>query len=260
MDKSSVPEGYCRCGCGQKTRPAARDYPQKGWVKGKPLFYLPGHRHPQVSKDTLLEQYLAQEWKYPIGECQCGCGQKTNISTQNQTSNGYVKDKPFRYIRGHQMAFHVRHPELGRLPEGYSYCFDCSSFKPIEQMKPDTQRLGKKRYQCIECALKYLNEYLAKNTDHGRRHHLKKKFKITLEEYDAMSEKQQGLCAICGQPETTPWRDTTRRLAVDHCHETGTIRGLLCMNHNQGLGKFQHDPDLLEKAAKYLRDKLNDDP
>lgn len=51
-----------------------------------------------------------------------------------------------------------------------------------------------------------------------------------------------GVCTICGEPGDQ----------VDHCHETGQVRGLLCVNCNTGLGKFKDDPDLLEFARIYL--------
>lgn len=66
-----------------------------------------------------------------------------------------------------------------------------------------------------------------------------------------MLGEQGGVCAICGQKETSTYRGKVRKLAVDHCHKTGRVRGLLCMNCNQGLGKFQHSHELLIKAATY---------
>lgn len=83
---------------------------------------------------------------------------------------------------------------------------------------------------------------------------LKRQFGITLEEYQKLFESQQGLCAICSQPESVvDWRSKeVKRLAVDHCHKTGKIRGLLCTNCNHGLGKFKDNPMLLQKALDYL--------
>lgn len=83
---------------------------------------------------------------------------------------------------------------------------------------------------------------------YARRYMLKKKFGITIEEYERMSMEQKGKCAIC----LLPQRDG-RRLAVDHCHNTKKIRGLLCDNCNQSLGKFKEDPDRFIAAANYLR-------
>ena len=57
---------------------------------------------------------------------------------------------------------------------------------------------------------------------------------------------QDGKCAICGK------RDELRRLALDHCHKTGKLRGLLCMQCNTGLGQFRDDTNLLQKAITYL--------
>ena len=70
---------------------------------------------------------------------------------------------------------------------------------------------------------------------------------IGLVEYTQMLEVQGGVCAICGCPCATG-----RRLAVDHCHTTGKVRGLLCGNCNKGLGSFKDDPRLIRKAIDYL--------
>lgn len=71
--------------------------------------------------------------------------------------------------------------------------------------------------------------------------------------YDEMFEKQNGLCAICGKPETRTRQGKVCRLSIDHDHQTGMVRRLLCGSCNYGLGCFKDDPDLLEAAATYLR-------
>ena len=74
-----------------------------------------------------------------------------------------------------------------------------------------------------------------------------KMFGMTQEQYDAMDRKQHGRCAICGNRERNG-----RRLHIDHDHETGMIRALLCGTCNPGLGQFRHSRKLLEAAIVYL--------
>jgi hypothetical protein len=80
-----------------------------------------------------------------------------------------------------------------------------------------------------------------------RKSYLKRKYGITIEEYDTMLAAQHGGCAICGRP---PRSDIS--LHVDHDHETGRIRGILCFSHNNALADFGDDPALLAKAIAYL--------
>lgn len=77
--------------------------------------------------------------------------------------------------------------------------------------------------------------------------HLKRKYGITLEQYDEMLAAQGGVCAVCGRE---PRDDIS--LHVDHDHETGALRGLLCFRCNNSLGDLGDDPDLLRRAASYL--------
>ena len=77
------------------------------------------------------------------------------------------------------------------------------------------------------------------------RPHLKHKYKLSLERYLEMVEEQENVCAICG-------RTTETRLYVDHDHETGKVRGLLCQACNCGLGMFRDDFNLLKTAMEYL--------
>lgn len=77
---------------------------------------------------------------------------------------------------------------------------------------------------------------------------LKKNFGITLEIYNKMLEEQNSVCAICNKHV----EKETRSLAVDHCHSTGKIRGLLCRFCNQAIGHFDDNEELLQSAIRYL--------
>jgi hypothetical protein len=66
-----------------------------------------------------------------------------------------------------------------------------------------------------------------------------------------MGVAQKGCCAICGVHQNE--RSDGKDLAVDHDHETGEVRGLLCTNCNTGIGQLQEDPEVLLKAIEYLK-------
>lgn len=77
---------------------------------------------------------------------------------------------------------------------------------------------------------------------------LKKGYGLTLEQYERLLEDQNGVCAICLQPEHRVYNGTLASLAVDHCHETGRVRGLLCIRCNRSL----HDTVWHNAALSYL--------
>jgi hypothetical protein len=85
------------------------------------------------------------------------------------------------------------------------------------------------------------------STKRHKRTELKKTFGINADQYEAMLKEQNHTCAICGKPEIC-----NRALAVDHCHSTKRVRGLLCTNCNMALGKFQDNIENVKKAAEYL--------
>ena len=78
---------------------------------------------------------------------------------------------------------------------------------------------------------------------------LKRYYGITVDDYNRLYEESKGCCYICNVHQL----DLKIRLSVDHCHTTGTIRGLLCSSCNHGLGRFRDNTELLEKAIKYLK-------
>lgn len=72
---------------------------------------------------------------------------------------------------------------------------------------------------------------------------------ISLDEFKKLEESQGGVCAICKQKEMSP---RIKYLSVDHDHTTGKVRGLLCSNCNNGLGRFKDSADLLRAAVDYI--------
>lgn len=81
------------------------------------------------------------------------------------------------------------------------------------------------------------------------------KFGITLDEYNAISASQGGVCAICKMPEGIFDKKANRfrSLAVDHDHGTGAVRGLLCGACNKALGLFRDNVEIINKACEYLK-------
>ena len=90
--------------------------------------------------------------------------------------------------------------------------------------------------------------YVQKNREAIRYGQILIKYGLTKEDYEKMLEDQKFSCKICKRH----MLELDRRLAVDHCHETGKIRGLLCRNCNLGLGFFQDDVSRLNTAIAYL--------
>lgn len=87
--------------------------------------------------------------------------------------------------------------------------------------------------------------------------HRKIKYKITKEEYEKLEKEQNGVCAICGRPQTIIQGRRERDLCVDHdhdtdCNEKPKVRGLLCHNCNVGIGNLKDSPELLRRALAYL--------
>lgn len=132
-------------------------------------------------------------------------------------------------------------------------CSICREEKPYEEFHRWNVSRDGRRKQCkscrsIQCSEVWHREKHNGLADKNVSYSLKSKYGITLTDYDKMFEDQSGLCAICHKPETTG-----KRLAVDHCHSSGKIRGLLCSNCNRGIGHLQDSVEILNSAIEYLR-------
>jgi len=91
--------------------------------------------------------------------------------------------------------------------------------------------------------------YYEKHKQNWLKYTLRNKFDISVEDYDRMLKEQNGVCAICGQPESSD----RQRLSVDHNHETGEIRGLLCQKCNTMVGMSLEKVSILESAIRFLQ-------
>jgi hypothetical protein len=90
-----------------------------------------------------------------------------------------------------------------------------------------------------------------KLADNARKH----RHGISRDEFLAKLAAQDYKCPVCSKPlaETSPGDSGAYSAHVDHCHITGKLRDLLCRKCNLGLGQFLDNPELLIKAAEYLR-------
>ena len=103
----------------------------------------------------------------------------------------------------------------------------------------------KNKEKIVEYKKQYHIKNRSKHLRNYRNNDLKRKYNITIDEYEIMLINQNMCCAICG--------DHFENLNVDHNHDTGEIRELLCGNCNKGLGNFQDNINTLVKAIEYLK-------
>ena len=168
-------------------------------------------------------------------------------------------------------------------PDGLHTCSGCNETKPVATFSYANKARGKLQARCKACCSIHFKSYRAANIDkfraykrgtynankerykearrlhketsperefiRKRKSYLKTKFGITPDGYEAMLIGQNGKCAICAT--TEPGR-ASPYFHIDHCHDTGKIRALLCNGCNLGLGHFKDNIDRLSAAISYL--------
>lgn len=141
--------------------------------------------------------------------------------------------------------------------EGKKTCPNCKEEKELSEFYKFNRKDSDGR-QCWCKVCMNSREREKKTSEFYRKHDLKRKFGITQEDYEKILESQNGVCSICECEESTKhrYKEGSQNLAIDHCHETGIIRGLLCSNCNRGIGMFKDNPKFLISAAEYLNKQV----
>ena len=137
-------------------------------------------------------------------------------------------------------------------------CTKCGLWRGPEFWKKHQSTKDGLQGWCVDCMRAYRKAYSQEDrnkirsreryhSDAGRNYWLQRQFGITVAIYNDMLASQGHVCAICNQP-----CRSGRRLAVDHNHRTGEVRGLLCLDCNTAIGKFQDSSVIAYQAARYL--------
>lgn len=151
-------------------------------------------------------------------------------------------------------------------------CIKCKELKEEELFVPvynKEKQIIRTRNTCKQCFNKQREEQRKKNPTenrinsnkerwkrnpstvsplHKRAYNLKKKYGMSLEDFDKIRQEQDAKCKICNQE---------KFLVVDHCHSSGRVRGLLCSSCNTAIGLLKDDVDILQKAINYLQKDLD---
>lgn len=126
-------------------------------------------------------------------------------------------------------------------------CSKCQKVKETTEFSKNKCKKDGFNQECKPCNRE--SHKKAREKGLTRWHDMKKTLGIGEKEYNALLEEQEYVCAICSHPHV---EEKGGRLHVDHDHETGKIRGLLCNHCNLGLGHFKDNPTFLSSAIWYL--------
>lgn len=129
------------------------------------------------------------------------------------------------------------------VPEGLKWCRDCAEIKPLEMFVLSKKSPTGRGSYCKPCQNARGEESRQRLHGGSREYHLRRRYGIGVKVFEAILAEQDGKCLICERPDPEH---------VDHDHQTGKVRGILCFNCNQGLGNFRDDIRSLIRAVNYL--------
>lgn len=129
---------------------------------------------------------------------------------------------------------------------GYQ-CNSCRAEKQRNYWASLPVEVRRKRQMGVEAQKRYRENNLQKTKQMSRKNHIKRKFGLSIEEYESILNSQNKVCAVCQEKCHTGYN-----LAVDHNHKTGKIRGLLCKNCNTAIGLLKENIQVIENVIIYL--------
>ena len=132
-------------------------------------------------------------------------------------------------------------------------CSKCGAIKPLEEYPKNNKCRSGRTNRCKPCTQAYKAQWRKANPASHRSAHLRSKYGISVEEFNAMLEEQNHTCLLCDHKHVENCQKNALR--VDHNHQTGEIRGLLCKECNSGMGLLGDNPERLRAAARYLESR-----
>lgn len=129
-------------------------------------------------------------------------------------------------------------------------CSICKIEKPFEDFVKRSNRKSGRQPYCKKCHNAKMRDKYSSNL--MKDYDLKRNYGISLNDYDKLFLEQKGKCKICETHISEINKRHKKHLCVDHCHETGIIRGLLCDSCNRGIGLLKDDANILKSAYEYL--------
>ncbi|WP_327716057.1 endonuclease VII domain-containing protein [Streptomyces sp. NBC_00490] len=118
------------------------------------------------------------------------------------------------------------------VPSGHKRCPQCEGVKPHSEWERNKTSSDGWASYCREC-----------RAERNRISYFRRKYGLAPHQLDLLIAEQQGICCICLAAPAEH---------VDHCHETGRVRGVLCFSCNAALGQFKDRPDVIRRAATYV--------
>ncbi len=134
---------------------------------------------------------------------------------------------------------------------GVRVCTQCAEGKPLDEFRRHSRSLNGHLRECKACFSTRVKSWYLESGKHqvrttSRRNHLLRNYGLTADQFNEMLDKQDGRCAVCGEP--------GKRLFVDHDHATGDVRSLLCHHCNLALGFAGDSVETLQRLITYLQE------
>ncbi len=226
---------FCLCSCGHNTIVATSKL-KRGQTccsrcsknrRGKPANFIDitGQKFGRL---LVIKQVKGNRYGHSKYECLCDCGNRPIILAAQIKKQTYcIKCKPG-----------AENWEK-KATDTHKYCRRCKTFKLLEDFRKRPKNNYWEAY-CYSCAKEYQQEWKRKQF-----------YGMTKEQYDEALINHGRKCAMCGRYD---------ELIIDHCHVTGKFRGLICRFCNFILGRFKDDPNILDKAKKYLNQHIHHEP
>ena len=140
----------------------------------------------------------------PYGYCHCGCGQRTKISPRTDTTWGYVRGEPRRYMVGHNTRLPLIHHEPGAMKR----CTKCGQLLSVDMFFADITRRDGLSHRCKQCRIAMVDEWRRRRPDKVSAYALRRNAskragggQVSTDEWQAMLDRFSGRCAKCGSSE-----------------------------------------------------------